>query len=93
MPFLFFYRLCVSEVGGLYLSAAGKLRSPVSCSAVPDDTMEPYTTERLSRLPGGYKPLTEPFTALSIDFNSVQVSRNMHISVGEGLFNMDSDYI
>lgn len=74
---LFFtYRLCVSEVGSLSMAAAGELRSPVSCSSEPDDSMEPYTTERLSRLPGGYKPLTEPFTALNIDFNNVQVSRN-----------------
>lgn len=53
--------------------AAGELRSPVSCSSEPDDSTEPYTTERLSRLPGGYKSLTQPFTALNIDFNNVQV--------------------
>nr|XP_020447432.1 putative protein arginine N-methyltransferase 9 [Monopterus albus] len=66
------HRLCVSEVGSLSMATAGELRSPVSCSSEPDDSMEPYTTERLSRLPGGYKPLTEPFTALTIDFNNVQ---------------------
>lgn len=66
----------MSEVGGLSMAAAGELRSPVSCSSEPDDSMEPYTTERLSRLPGGYKALTEPFTALNIDFNNVQVSSN-----------------
>ncbi|XP_033827749.1 protein arginine N-methyltransferase 9 isoform X1 [Periophthalmus magnuspinnatus] len=66
------HRLCVSSVGGLSLAACGDLRSPVSCSSVPDDSMEPYTTERLSRLPGGYTALTQPFTALNIDFNNVQ---------------------
>ncbi|XP_008314665.1 protein arginine N-methyltransferase 9 [Cynoglossus semilaevis] len=66
------HRLCVSKVGGLSMATAGELRSPVSCSAQPDDSMEPYTTERLSRIPGGYKSLTEPFTALQIDFNNVQ---------------------
>ncbi|XP_072241000.1 protein arginine N-methyltransferase 9 isoform X1 [Leuresthes tenuis] len=66
------HRLCITEVGGMSMAAAGELRSPVSCSSEPDDTMEPYTTERLSRLPGGYKALTEPFTALNIDFNNVQ---------------------
>ncbi|KAK9540549.1 hypothetical protein VZT92_002994 [Zoarces viviparus] len=66
------HRLCVSEVGGLSIAAAGELCSPVSCSPEPDDSMEPYTTERLSRVPGGYKALTEPFTALNIDFNNVQ---------------------
>lgn len=58
------------------MATAGELRSPVSCSAQPDDSMEPYTTERLSRIPGGYKSLTEPFTALQIDFNNVQVRRH-----------------
>uniref|UniRef100_A0A674PPT8 Protein arginine N-methyltransferase 9 n=1 Tax=Takifugu rubripes TaxID=31033 RepID=A0A674PPT8_TAKRU len=66
------HRVCVSEVGGLSMVAAGELRSPVSCSSEPDDSTEPYTTERLSRLPGGYKSLTQPFTALNIDFNNVQ---------------------
>ena len=72
---LSWYRQCVSEVGGLSMAAAGQLRSPVSCSTEPDDSMEPYTTERLSRLPGGYTSLTEPFTAFNIDFNNVQVSK------------------
>ncbi|CAL9699982.1 unnamed protein product [Knipowitschia caucasica] len=66
------HRLCFSSVGGLSLAACGELRSPVSCNTVPDDSMEPYTTERLSRLPGGYTALTQPFTALNINFNSVQ---------------------
>ncbi|XP_068606850.1 protein arginine N-methyltransferase 9 [Brachionichthys hirsutus] len=66
------HRLCRSDVGSLSMAGAGELRSPVSCSSEPDESMEPYTTERLSRLPGGYKSLTEPFTALNIDFNNVQ---------------------
>uniref|UniRef100_H3DK34 Protein arginine N-methyltransferase 9 n=1 Tax=Tetraodon nigroviridis TaxID=99883 RepID=H3DK34_TETNG len=66
------HRVCVSEVGSLSVLAAGEIRSPVSCSSEPDDSMEPYTTERLSRLPGGYKSLTQPFTALDVDFNNVQ---------------------
>lgn len=66
------HRLGAAEVGGLSMAAAGELRSPVSCSSEQDDSTEPYTTERLSRLPGGYKALTEPFTALAIDFNNVQ---------------------
>ncbi|XP_061536011.1 protein arginine N-methyltransferase 9 [Phycodurus eques] len=65
-------KLCVSEVGSLSVATAEQLRSPVSCSTEPDDSMEPYTTERLSRLPGGYTALTEPLTVLHIDFNQVQ---------------------
>ncbi|XP_032418093.1 protein arginine N-methyltransferase 9 [Xiphophorus hellerii] len=66
------HRWCAAEVGGLSMAAAGELRSPVSCSPEQDDSTEPYTTERLSRLSGGYRALTEPFTALTIDFNNVQ---------------------
>ena len=66
-------RLCVPAVGGLGVSAVGEIHSPVSCSADADDSTEPYTTERLSRLPGGYKPLTSSFRALDIDFNDPQV--------------------
>ncbi|XP_056136155.1 protein arginine N-methyltransferase 9 [Lampris incognitus] len=66
------HRLCVSEVGGLSMAAVGEICSPVSCSSEPDESMEPYTTERLNRLPGGYKSLTHPFRALDINFNNVQ---------------------
>ncbi|XP_059410264.1 protein arginine N-methyltransferase 9 [Carassius carassius] len=66
------HRLCASSVGGLDLSAVGQIYSPVSCLADAEDSTEPYTTERLSRLRGGYIQLTQPFTALDIDFNNVQ---------------------
>ncbi|XP_052403016.1 protein arginine N-methyltransferase 9 [Carassius gibelio] len=66
------HRLCASSVGGLDLSAVGQIFSPVSCLADAEDSTEPYTTERLSRLRGGYIQLTQPFTALDIDFNNVQ---------------------
>uniref|UniRef100_A0A8C7CRD8 Protein arginine N-methyltransferase 9 n=1 Tax=Oncorhynchus kisutch TaxID=8019 RepID=A0A8C7CRD8_ONCKI len=81
------------EIRRLATAAAGELHSPVSCSS-EDDSTEPYTTERLSRLPGGYTPLTEPFNALDIDFNNVQeleglcsreVSRVRLPVTGEGL--------
>uniref|UniRef100_A0A673MSB2 Uncharacterized protein n=1 Tax=Sinocyclocheilus rhinocerous TaxID=307959 RepID=A0A673MSB2_9TELE len=67
------HRLCASSVGGLDLSAVGQIYSPVRCLADTEDSTEPYTTERLSRLHGGYIQLTQPFTALDIDFNNVQV--------------------
>ncbi|XP_023813413.1 protein arginine N-methyltransferase 9 isoform X1 [Oryzias latipes] len=66
------HRLCATQVGGLSMAACGEIHSPVSCSSEPEESVEPYTTERLSRLPGGYTALTEPFTALTIDFNNVQ---------------------
>lgn len=72
-------RLCVSSLGGLDLSAVGQIYSPVSCSADTEDSTEPYTTERLSRLRGGYIQLTQVFTALDIDFNNVQVLNSVSI--------------
>uniref|UniRef100_A0AAR2KZW3 Protein arginine N-methyltransferase domain-containing protein n=1 Tax=Pygocentrus nattereri TaxID=42514 RepID=A0AAR2KZW3_PYGNA len=66
------HRLCVSAVGGLDLEAVREIRSPVSCSVDADESAEPYTTERLSRLPGGFTALTGPCRMLDIDFNNVQ---------------------
>ncbi|XP_053478067.1 protein arginine N-methyltransferase 9 isoform X2 [Ictalurus furcatus] len=66
------HRLCVSAVGGLDLAAAGHIRSPVRCSGDADESSEPYTTERLSRLPGGFAALTEPCRVMNIDFNDPQ---------------------
>ncbi|KAI4893958.1 hypothetical protein NFI96_018683, partial [Prochilodus magdalenae] len=66
------HKLCVSAVGGLDLEAVGEIRSPVSCSVDADESAEPYTTERLSRLPGGFTALTEPCRMLDIDFNNVE---------------------
>ncbi|KAG9275701.1 protein arginine N-methyltransferase 9 [Astyanax mexicanus] len=66
------HRLCVPALGGLDLEAVGEIRSPVSCSVDADESAEPYTTERLSRLPGGFTALTEPCRVLDIDFNNVQ---------------------
>ncbi|KAG7333719.1 hypothetical protein KOW79_002126 [Hemibagrus wyckioides] len=66
------HSLCVSTVGGLDLAAAGHIRSPVRCSGHTDESSEPYTTERLSRLPGGFTALTEPCRVMDIDFNNPQ---------------------
>ncbi|MGH0184130.1 UNVERIFIED_CONTAM: hypothetical protein FKN15_014005 [Acipenser sinensis] len=65
-------RVGVVEVGGVCLTGAPELHSPAIYSTVSDDSTEPYTTERLSRIPGGYTPLTEHFQALTVDFNSPQ---------------------
>ncbi|TTD47739.1 Protein arginine N-methyltransferase 9 [Bagarius yarrelli] len=66
------HRLCASAVGGLNLAAAGPIRGPVRCSGDADESSEPYTTERLSRLPGGFTALTEPCRVMHIDFNNPQ---------------------
>ncbi|KAK6493190.1 protein arginine N-methyltransferase 9 [Huso huso] len=66
------HRVGVVEVGGVCLTGAPELHSPAIYSTDSDDSTEPYTTERLSRIPGGYTPLTEHFQALTVDFNSPQ---------------------
>nr|XP_006629607.1 PREDICTED: putative protein arginine N-methyltransferase 9 [Lepisosteus oculatus]XP_015199997.1 PREDICTED: putative protein arginine N-methyltransferase 9 [Lepisosteus oculatus] len=66
------HRVCVPSVGGLCLSRAGEFHSPVSYSQGTADSTEPYTTERLSQVPGGYTALTQPFQALTVDFNNLQ---------------------
>ena len=45
---------------------------------------EPYTTERLSSLPGGYKLLTDVTEALQLDFNNPRVSSRGLGDVEEG---------
>ncbi|XP_063776654.1 protein arginine N-methyltransferase 9 isoform X3 [Pseudophryne corroboree] len=66
------HRVFVSEVAGVNLGAAVRFSSPVHSSHKANDVTEPYATEKIGRVPGGYKALSQPFQALSIDFNSLQ---------------------
>ncbi|XP_072352195.1 protein arginine N-methyltransferase 9 [Scyliorhinus torazame] len=66
------HRVCFGEVGGLRLNEAITWRSPVSNEPCIDDTAEPYTTERMRQVPGGYTALTDHFQAMTIDFNNPQ---------------------
>ncbi|XP_038647887.1 protein arginine N-methyltransferase 9 isoform X2 [Scyliorhinus canicula] len=66
------HRVCFSEVGGLHLNEAIAWRSPVGNEPCIDDTAEPYTTERMRQVPGGYTALTDHFQAMTIDFNNPQ---------------------
>ncbi|XP_063776653.1 protein arginine N-methyltransferase 9 isoform X2 [Pseudophryne corroboree] len=65
-------KVFVSEVAGVNLGAAVRFSSPVHSSHKANDVTEPYATEKIGRVPGGYKALSQPFQALSIDFNSLQ---------------------
>ncbi|XP_043918182.1 protein arginine N-methyltransferase 9 [Protopterus annectens] len=66
------HRVTEREVGGLSLAEGLEMSSPVCNKSVSSSNEEPYTTERMSRVPGGYRPLTQPFQALTIDFNNLQ---------------------
>uniref|UniRef100_UPI00358F0D8E protein arginine N-methyltransferase 9 isoform X2 n=1 Tax=Myxine glutinosa TaxID=7769 RepID=UPI00358F0D8E len=78
------HRLCVQNVCGLKVPPRMYFQSIVCgkdmfLEAFGDDEdcdldsmrWEPYTTERLSRVPGGFVPLFQPTAALFVDFNSL----------------------
>ncbi|KAG8453962.1 hypothetical protein GDO86_000549 [Hymenochirus boettgeri] len=66
------YSLDVNEVAGVKFEETVKFCSLVCSSHGPDDVTEPYTTEKMSRIPGGFKPLSQPFQVMTVDFNSPQ---------------------
>ncbi|XP_075143797.1 protein arginine N-methyltransferase 9 isoform X2 [Leptodactylus fuscus] len=66
------HRVFVNEVAGLVVEEAVQFSSPVHCSHKSSDVNEPYATEKISRVPGGYRALSQPFLALTVDFNNLQ---------------------
>uniref|UniRef100_A0A8D0GJM6 Protein arginine N-methyltransferase 9 n=1 Tax=Sphenodon punctatus TaxID=8508 RepID=A0A8D0GJM6_SPHPU len=71
------HRVCVQEIAGVILAETVEFHSPTYAAINSDETVEPYTTEKLSRVPGGYVPLTEPFKAMTVDFNDLQELKNL----------------
>ena len=71
---LFFFRVGVKEIAGVYFPEELEFHSPIDASVTSEETLEPYTTEKLSRVPGGYKALTEQFQVFTVNFNNVQVT-------------------
>ncbi|KAG2466097.1 protein arginine N-methyltransferase 9 [Polypterus senegalus] len=63
------HRVGVQQVGGVCLEGAVCLHGPVNYNSDNGDSEEPYTTERMSRVPGGYTPLSEPFQVMTVNFN------------------------
>lgn len=63
----------MKEVAGVCLSNSVQFFSPTYAAAGSEETVEPYTTEKLSRIPGGYRALTEPCQVMTVDFNDLQV--------------------
>ncbi|XP_054845718.1 protein arginine N-methyltransferase 9 [Eublepharis macularius] len=66
------HRVGVKEIAGVCLPEVLEFHSPTYTPLNADETVEPYTTEKLSRIPGGYKPLTDHFQVLTVDFNNLQ---------------------
>ncbi|XP_025060079.1 protein arginine N-methyltransferase 9 isoform X1 [Alligator sinensis] len=71
------HRVGIQEVASVRLADTVEFCSPTHASVNSEETLEPYTTEKLSRIPGGYMPLTEPFQVMTVDFNNLQELKNL----------------
>lgn len=78
LPLLIFppTRVGTKDVAGICLPANVKFQSPACSSVDTEETIEPYTTEKMSRVPGGYLALTECFEIMTVDFNNLQVKKS-----------------
>lgn len=65
----------VKDIAGICLPTNVKFQSPAYSSVDNEETIEPYTTEKMSRVPGGYLALTECFEIMTVDFNNLQVKK------------------
>ncbi|XP_053559696.1 protein arginine N-methyltransferase 9 isoform X2 [Bombina bombina] len=66
------HRVTVNEVAGVKLGGEVQFWSPVHSNHSTEEVIEPYATERMSRVPGGYRMLGQPFQIMTVDFNSSQ---------------------
>ncbi|XP_014693627.1 protein arginine N-methyltransferase 9 isoform X2 [Equus asinus] len=71
------HRVGVKDVAGICLPENVKFQSPAYSSVDTEETVEPYTTEKMSRVPGGYSPLTECFEIMTVDFNNLQELKSL----------------
>lgn len=69
-------RVGIKDVAGISLPANVKFHSPACYSVDAEETVEPYTTEKMSRVSGGYLALTEHFEIMTVDFNNLQVKKS-----------------
>lgn len=74
-------RVGIKDVAGICLPTNVKFQSPAYSSVDAEETVEPYTTEKMSRVPGGYLALTECFEIMTVDFNNLQVKKKKKKSV------------
>lgn len=71
------HRIGMKNIAGVQLEGTVEFQSPVKAHRSGDESIEPYVTEKMSRVPGGYAPLTEPFQVMTIDFNNLQELENL----------------
>lgn len=72
-----YHRVGIKDIAGICLPANVKFQSPAYSSSDTEETIEPYTTEKMSRVPGGYLALTECFEIMTVDFNNLQELKSL----------------
>ncbi|XP_026972930.1 protein arginine N-methyltransferase 9 isoform X2 [Sagmatias obliquidens] len=71
------HRVGIKDIAGICLPTSVKFQSPAYSSVDAEETIEPYTTEKMSRVPGGYLALTECFEIMTVDFNNLQELKSL----------------
>ncbi|XP_062964186.1 protein arginine N-methyltransferase 9 isoform X2 [Cynocephalus volans] len=71
------HRVGIKDIAGVHFPSNVKFQSPAYSSADTEETVEPYTTEKMSRVPGGYLGLTECFEIMTVDFNNLQELKSL----------------
>ncbi|XP_008562947.1 PREDICTED: putative protein arginine N-methyltransferase 9 [Galeopterus variegatus] len=71
------HRVGIKDIAGVHFPTNVKFQSPAYSSADTEETVEPYTTEKMSRVPGGYLALTECFEIMTVDFNNLQELKSL----------------
>lgn len=71
------HRVGIKDIAGIHLPTNVKFQSPAYSSVDAEETVEPYTTEKMSQVPGGYLALTECFEIMTVDFNNLQELKSL----------------
>ncbi|XP_007951996.1 protein arginine N-methyltransferase 9 [Orycteropus afer afer] len=71
------HRVGIKTIAGIHMPTNVKFQSPAYSSVDAEETIEPYTTEKMSRVPGGYLALTESFEIMTVDFNNLQELKSL----------------
>ncbi|XP_023589329.1 protein arginine N-methyltransferase 9 isoform X2 [Trichechus manatus latirostris] len=71
------HRVGIKDIAGIHLPANVNFQSPAYSSLDSEEAVEPYTTEKMSRVPGGYLALTECFEIMTVDFNNLQELKSL----------------
>ncbi|XP_032102325.1 protein arginine N-methyltransferase 9 isoform X1 [Sapajus apella] len=71
------HRVGIKDIAGIHLPTNVKFQSLAYSSVDTEETTEPYTTEKMNQVPGGYLALTECFKIMTVDFNNLQELKSL----------------